>query len=81
MQALVSFRLSALPAAEPVRIRVVRNRQLRPPADGIELETGGTSLPCPLLALALPELARLGPESRFVGHLSTHQTRPAGRAK
>jgi hypothetical protein len=77
VQAMAFFRLPGMPAAEPIGVRVVRNRQLRPPADGIELDTAGTPLPCQLLALVLPELAMLGPSSRFTGYLWGHQT-PGG---
>jgi hypothetical protein len=74
VQAVISFHLADRPAGEPVRARIVRNRQLRPPADGFEMDTAGTPLPCPLLALALPELAVLGPSSRFTGYLWSHET-------
>jgi hypothetical protein len=50
VQAVASFRLAGSAAAEPIRARVVRNRQLRPPADRIELDTAGAPLPGALLA-------------------------------
>jgi hypothetical protein len=74
VQAVASFHVAGLTAAAPVRARLVRNRQLRPPADRIELDTAGTPLPCPLLALAIPEAAMLGPTSRFAGSIASHQT-------
>jgi hypothetical protein len=63
------FRADAGPAAaEPVRFRVVRNCQTLPSATGFELNTGGNTLPCPLLAAVLDDWAMLGPESRFRGY-------------
>jgi hypothetical protein len=74
VQAVASFRMAGLATTAPVRVRLVRNRQLRPPADRLELDTAGTPLPCPLLALAIPEAAMLGPTSRFAGSIVSHQT-------
>lgn len=74
IQAVAAFRLPGSNATEPVRLRVVRNRQVLPPANGIELDTGGAPLPCRLLAVELDELRRLGPASQFVGRAWAHQT-------
>ncbi|MGA2069317.1 MAG: hypothetical protein ABSG86_30485 [Thermoguttaceae bacterium] len=74
VQAVASFHLAGRAAAAPVRARLVRNRQLRPPADSIELDTAGTPLPCPLLALAVPGAAWLDPSSRFAGSIASRQT-------
>jgi hypothetical protein len=74
VQAVASFHMAGLATTAPVRVRLVRNRQLRPPADRIELDTAGTPLPCPLLALAIPQAAMLGPTSRFAGSIASHQT-------
>jgi hypothetical protein len=68
-QAQVDFRLAAAAASKPARIRIVRNRQLSPPASGFELDTGGGALPCGLLAMGVPELEPLGPDARFRGHV------------
>ncbi len=56
------------PGSEPIRLRVVRNRQVTPPAGGLELSTGRSELPLALLAIGLPELRRLGPGCRFSGY-------------
>ena len=56
-----------------VKILVVRNRQLTPPATGLELNTGDNELPCSMLSIALPELRQLGPSCRFSGYLWTNQ--------
>jgi hypothetical protein len=50
VQAIVSFHFAGQAAGEPLRVRLVRNRQLRPPTNRIELDTGGAPLPSPLLA-------------------------------
>lgn len=68
-QAQVDFRLAGTSASKPARIRIVRNRQLAPPANGFELDTGGGALPCGLLAMGVPELEPLGPDARFRGHV------------
>ena len=77
VQAQASFRLPESRAAEPIQIRMVRNRQIVPPANGFELTTAGNELPCQLLALAVPEVAALGPDCRLAGYAWTYHT-PAG---
>jgi hypothetical protein len=78
-QAQTSFRLAPSQQSEPARIRLVRNRQVTPPATGFELDTGAAYLACPALAAALPGVERLGPRSRFRGNLWAHET-PEGWA-
>jgi hypothetical protein len=73
VQAAVAFRLAGVDTPEPVKIRVVRNRQTAPPASGFELHTGGGELPCDLLAVGLPELGSLGARSRFRGYIWANQ--------
>ncbi len=73
VQAVAAFRLPGTDATEPVKIRLVRNRQSTPPASGFELYTGSGQLPCDLLAAALPELGALGPRSRFSGYIWANQ--------
>ncbi len=92
-QARVSFRLAsdAAPqdappqdaspqdtAAEPIKIRIVRNRQTTPPTSGFELDTGGGAVPCSLLAKGIPLLSPLGPHSRFLGYLWANQVSDGG---
>jgi hypothetical protein len=73
-QALLSFRLAETGTAQPTRIRVVRNRQVTPPACGFEVDTGGGAVPCALLALGVAELKCLGPDARFNGFLWANQS-------
>jgi hypothetical protein len=72
--AQVRFRLAGADTPEPIRIRVVRNRQLAPPASGFELYTGGGELPCNVLAMGLGELKPLGACCRFRGYLWANET-------
>jgi len=73
-RAEASFRLAGIDTPQPIRIRVVRNRQITPPATGFELDTGGGAVPCGLLAIGLPLLERLGPRSRLRGYIWANQT-------
>jgi hypothetical protein len=77
MHARLDFRLAGVTAPEPAHIRVVRNRQVSPPASGFELDSGGGELPCNVLAMGLKELAPLGPRCRFRGCLWANET-PSG---
>jgi hypothetical protein len=72
-QAAVSFRLRGIAASKAMQIRIVRSRQVSPPATGFELDTGGAAVPCDLLALGLPVLGPLGPPSRFRGIIWANQ--------
>jgi hypothetical protein len=73
-QADLAFRLAEVDTPEPIQIRVARNRRTEPPATGMGIYTGGGELPCPLLGLAVPEFAALGPESRFSGYVWASET-------
>ena len=64
-------------SSQPVRMRIVRNRQVSPPANGFDLDTGPCPVPCRLLAICLKEASALGPNCRFSGHFSANDT-PAG---
>src|SRR5271165_5546246 len=55
-------------------MRIVRNRQVSPPANGFEMDTGPNPVPCRLLATCLKEAHALGPNCRFSGYLSTFNT-------
>ena len=79
-QAEASFRLAGIDTPQPIRIRIVRNRQITPPATGFELDTGGGAVPCGLLAIGLPLLERLGPRSRLRGYIWANQTGDGRRA-
>ncbi|MCH5372841.1 MAG: hypothetical protein JJ992_02605, partial [Planctomycetes bacterium] len=66
-QAVFEFRDVALQMAEPVQLRVTRNRQLSSPATRWELDTRSTPLPCSLLAGHLKVLEWLGDDATFQG--------------
>ena len=72
--ARLDFRLAGVNTPEPARIRLVRNRQLSPPASGFELYTGGGELPCNVLAMGLRELKPLGRRCRFRGYIWANET-------
>ena len=59
--AQIDFRLVGADTPEPACIRIVRNREVSPPASRFELSTGDGELPCSVLALAIDELKPLGP--------------------
>lgn len=63
----ISFRIAGIESEKPVSIRVGRDRGKTPPSTGLELSTGGGTLPCALLATAFPDLARLGRQAGFNG--------------
>ena len=54
---------------KPVYLRIVRNRQLRPPVDGFDVFTGDGPLPCGLFAAVFPVFGGLGEGARFEGYL------------
>ena len=74
IQAQLAFRLPGVNSSQPVRMRIVRNRQVSPPANGFEMDTGPSPVPCRLLATCLKEASALGPNCRFSGHVSTFST-------
>ncbi len=74
VQAQLTFSLDDSPTAEPIRLRLVRNRQTQPPASGFELDTGTAALPCALLAQRLGTCRSMGPNARFSGYLWANQT-------
>ncbi|MEN6452057.1 MAG: hypothetical protein ABFC96_16325 [Thermoguttaceae bacterium] len=73
-RAEIHFRLVGADTPEPARIRLVRNRQVSPPASGFELYTGGGELPCNVLAMGLDALQPLGPRCRFRGYIWANET-------
>ena len=77
IQAQLAFQLPGANSPQPVRIRIVRNRQVSPPANGFEMDTGPCPVPCRLLAACLNDVTALGPNCRFAGHVSTYST-PGG---
>jgi len=75
-QWLIQFRMAGSPAAEPYRLRIVRNRQIHPAETGWELHTGPTPLPCDLVAVGWSAAAQLGPDAAFCGSWwAEHQNR------
>jgi hypothetical protein len=68
-QAQVCFRVRGVEMSEPARVRIVRNRQLSPPANGLELDTRGAALPCSLLAIGFGPMNDMGTDSRFRGYV------------
>jgi hypothetical protein len=69
-QAAIRFQLPDAPAAAQVGIRLYRDRGLTPPQNHVEILTYGNEVPCDLLALGIPEFAKLGSKSRFQGELT-----------
>ena len=69
----IEFRPAAADEYERARLRLVRNRQLDPPATGWELHTGPTGLPCSLACAWLPGLERLGHQATFHGSVWSEQ--------
>ena len=55
-------------------IRIVRDREVSPPASRFELSTGEGELPCSVLAFAIDELKPLGPRCRFYGQVMANET-------
>ncbi len=72
-EAFVEFRPTGSEEGDQVRLRVVRNRQLDPPATGWELHTGPMGLPCHLATAWLPQLEQLGSECTFQGSVWSEQ--------
>ena len=77
IQAQLAFKIPGADPAQPLRMRIVRNRQVSPPANGFDMDTGPNSIPCRLLAPCLAEIAALGPDCRFSGNVSINDT-PGG---
>jgi len=71
----ITFRPAGAEASEPVRLRIVRNRQASPPASGFELYTGGSELPCDVLGMGLADLKPLGARCRFRAFVVTLECR------
>ncbi|MGO9114501.1 MAG: hypothetical protein ACLP9L_35235 [Thermoguttaceae bacterium] len=74
IQARLDFQLPGVNSPEPVQMGIVRNRQVSPPADGFEMHTGPSPVPCRLLATYVTEASALGPNCRFSGDVSTYST-------
>ena len=66
-EAFVEFRPTDAQEGDRVRLRVVRNRQLQPPATGWELHTGNSDLPCTLARAWLPQLDQFGDDLHLSG--------------
>ncbi len=74
IQAQLAFRLPGVDSSQPVRMRIVRNRQISPPANGFEIDTGPSPVPCRLLAACLKDASALGPNCRFSGYFQAFRT-------
>lgn len=72
-EAFLEFRPTEATEEQRVRLRMVRNRQLTPPATGWELHTGSAELPCHLVLAGLPALKRLGDTCVFQGSVWSEQ--------
>lgn len=69
----VSFRQET-EKVEGTKIRIARDRKTQPPTTRFALQTGGTPLPCSLLAAVFPSLELLGPQSGYLGYLWAAET-------
>jgi hypothetical protein len=79
-QAQITFRLADNEKSQPARVRVVRNRQVVPPATGFEIDTAGGTMPCSLLAIGIPEMKALGANAQFCGYLWANQASGEGQS-
>ncbi len=57
-----------------LRLRLVRNRQLDPPATGWELHTGDADVPCSLVQPWLPQVEYFGTDCTFRGSIWSEQS-------
>jgi hypothetical protein len=76
-RAELSFRLADRDTFEPISMGLQRNRKGASTTNAFELSTGGSQLPCCLLATLLPALNELGQGSSFSGRIWGSQG-PAG---
>ncbi len=72
IQAQLAFRLPGVYSPQPVRMRIVRNRQVSPPANGFDMDSRSCPIPCRMLAVCLKELDALGPSCCFAGYVSAN---------
>ena len=68
-RARLDFRVAGIDMAEPVQIRILRNRQIAPPATRVEFHSGGSALPCSMLSTYVPALSQVGERCRFRGSI------------
>ncbi len=80
-EAFLEFRPVGAVEGYQLRLRVVRNRQLDPPATGWELHTGAAGLPCSLVTAWLPQLEHCGTDCTFQGSVWTEQASGAWNAE
>jgi hypothetical protein len=74
IEARLQCALQQFEGAERVQMRIVRNRQVSPPANGFEIDTGRAEFPCRLLGLAYGDLNKLGAKCRFCGSATLFHT-------
>jgi hypothetical protein len=72
IQAQLFFRVPESHATQPLRMRIVRNRQISPPANEFEMDSRACPIPCRMLAAVLKEADSLGPDCTFAGYILTH---------
>jgi hypothetical protein len=72
--AKVEFRLPGQTMTTPAWVYLGRSREQAAPASVFGLETEGSDLPCPVLALAADGLRTLGTRSRFRGRIDGRET-------
>jgi len=77
IHAQLAFQLPGFHSPQPVRVWIDRNRQVSPPANGFDMDTGPSAVPCRLLATYLKGAIALGSNCRFSGHFSVNGT-PSG---
>jgi hypothetical protein len=77
VEAQLAVRLPDVPASQPLRMRIVRNRQISPPEYEFALDCRACPIPCRLLATWFKDLSSLSPSCSFAGYLLTNST-PGG---
>ena len=82
IQAQLAFRLPGVECSQPVRMWIVRNRQVSPPADSFDIQHRAPALSrAACWPRSVKGLGALGPECRFSGLCLNLSARPtAGRA-
>jgi hypothetical protein len=68
IQAQLSFWLPEAHALHPVRVWILRNRQISPPANEFAVDSSACPIPCRLLATCFKEAGALGTDCTFAGN-------------
>jgi hypothetical protein len=72
--AKLDFRLPGQATSKPAWVYLGRYRRQAAPVSVLGLDTGPSSLPCSILALAVDGMAALGPQSAFRGGIDGRET-------